>query len=41
VRLVDKTEEGEELLSIIGVSYISVAGLLAELGSFRCYRSAK
>ncbi len=41
VRLVDETEEGKYLLSIIGVNYISVAGLLAELGSFRCYRSAK
>ena len=41
VRLVDETEEGKYLLSIIGVSYISVAGLLAELGPFRCYRSAK
>ena len=41
VRLVDRTEEGKYLLSIIGVNYISVAGLLAELGSFRCYRSAK
>ena len=41
VKLVDRTEEGKYLLSIIGVNYISVAGLLAELGSFRCYRSAK
>ena len=41
VRLVDKTEEGKYLLSIIGLNYISVAGLLAELGSFRSYRSAK
>jgi len=40
-RLVDETEEGKYLLSIIGVNYISVAGLLAELGSFRSYRSAK
>ena len=40
-RLVDRTEEGKYLLSIIGVNYISVAGLLAELGSFRSYRSAK
>jgi len=40
-RLVDKTEEGKYLLSIIGLNYISVAGLLAELGSFRSYRSAK
>jgi len=41
MRLVDKTEEGKYLLSIIGLNYISVAGLLAELGSFRSYRSAK
>ena len=40
-RLVDETEEGKYLLSIIGINYISVAGLLAELGSFRSYRSAK
>jgi len=40
-RLVDETEEGKYLLSIIGLNYISVAGLLAELGSFRSYRSAK
>jgi len=41
VRLVDKTEEGKYLLSIRGLSYIAVAGLLAELGSFKQYRSAK
>lgn len=40
VRLVDETEEGKYLLSIIGLNYISVAGLLAELGSFWSYRSA-
>jgi len=40
-RLVDETEESKYLLSIIGLNYISVAGLLAELGSFRSYRSAK
>lgn len=40
-RLVDETEEGKYLLSIIGLNYISVAGLLAELGSFKSYRSAK
>ena len=40
-QLVDQTEEGEYLLSITGLNYISVAGLLAELGSFRAYRSAK
>jgi transposase len=41
VRLVDETEEGKYLLSIPGLNYISVAGLLAELGSFRSYSSAK
>ena len=41
VRLVDKTEEGKYLLSIRGLSYIAVAGLLAELGSFKSYQSAK
>jgi len=41
VRLVDETEEGKYLLSIRGLNYISVAGLLAELGSFRSYRNAK
>ena len=41
MKLVDETEEGKYLLSIIGLNYISVAGLLAELGSFRSYRSAK
>ncbi len=41
VRLVDKTEEGKYLLSIRGINYIAVAGLLAELGSFKQYRSAK
>ena len=41
VRLVDEAEEGKYLLSIIGLNYISVAGILAELGSFRSYRSAK
>mgnify|MGYP001028991129 CR=1 FL=1 len=41
MRLVDETEEGKYLLSIIGLNYIAVAGLLAELGSFRSYRNAK
>jgi len=41
VRLVDEAEEGEYLLSIRGLNYIAVAGLLAELGSFKLYRSAK
>jgi len=41
IELVGETEEGKYLLSIIGLNYISVAGLLAELGCFRSYRSAK
>jgi len=41
VRLVDETEEGKYLLSIKGLNYIAVAGLLAELGCFKAYRSAK
>jgi len=41
VRLVDETEEGKYLLSITGLNYIAVAGLLAELGCFKAYRSAK
>jgi transposase len=41
VRLVDDTEEGKYLLSIRGLNYIAVAGLLAELGCFRAYRNAK
>jgi transposase len=41
VRLVDATEEGKYLLSITGLNYIAVAGLLAELGCFKAYRSAK
>jgi hypothetical protein len=41
VRLVDETEEGKYLLSITGLNYIAVAGLLAELGCFKYYRSAK
>jgi len=41
VRLVDETEEGKYLLSIRGLNYIAVAGLLAELGCFKTYRSAK
>ncbi len=39
--LVDQTEEGKYLLSIRGINYIAAAGLLAELGCFRAYRSAK
>jgi len=41
VSLVDETEEGKYLLSIRGLNYIAVAGLLAELGCFKSYRSAK
>jgi transposase len=41
VRLVDETEEGKYLLSIRGLNYTAVAGLLAELGCFKAYRSAK
>jgi transposase len=41
VKLVDETEEGKYLLSITGLNYIAVAGLLAELGCFKLYRSAK
>jgi transposase len=40
-RLVDETEEGKYLLSIRGLNYIAVSGLLAELGCFKAYRSAK
>ena len=41
VSLVDETEEGKYLLSITGLNYISVAGLLAELGCFKLYRTSK
>jgi len=41
VSLVDEAEEGKYLLSIRGLNYIAVAGLLAELGCFKAYRSAK
>ena len=41
VRLVDETEEGKYLLSIRGLNYIAVAGLIAELGCFKAYRNAK
>jgi transposase len=39
--LVNQAEEGKYLLSVRGLNYIAVAGLLAELGSFKSYRSAK
>jgi transposase len=41
IKLVDEAEEGKYLLSIVGLNYISVAGILAELGSFKSYCSAK
>jgi len=41
ITLVDETEEGKYLLSIRGLNYIAVAGLLAELGCFKAYRSAR
>jgi transposase len=41
IKLVDETEEGKYLLSIRGLNYIAVAGLLAELGCFKSYRNAK
>jgi transposase len=41
VNLVDRTEEGKYLLSITGLNYTAVAGLISELGSFRAYRTAK
>ena len=41
MRLVGETEEGKYLLSIRGLNYLSVAGLLAEIGSFKSYRNAK
>jgi len=39
--LVDAAEESEYLLSVPGLNYVSVAGLLAELGSFRAYHNSK
>src|SRR3989338_10213584 len=41
VNLVDEAEEGKYLLSIRGLNYAAAAGLLAELGSFKLYRTAK
>jgi hypothetical protein len=41
VKLVDETEEGKYLLSIRGLHYIAVGGLLAELGCFKSYHSAE
>jgi len=41
IKLVVGADESKYLLSIIGLNYISVAGLLAELGSFRSYRYSR
>jgi transposase len=41
VRLVNSIEDSRYLLSITGLGYISVAGILAELGPLRTYRNAK
>jgi transposase len=41
VELVDQSEEGKYLLSVRGLSYIAIAGLIAELGCFKVYRCAK
>lgn len=38
---VDAAEESKYLLSTRGTNYLSVAGLLAELGRFRSYQNAK
>jgi len=40
-RMVDETIEGKYMLSITGLNYVSVAGILAELGSFSSYQNAK
>jgi transposase len=40
-KLVNEAEEGKYIRSIRGVNYIAAAGLLAELGSFKSYRTAK
>ena len=37
----DETEEGKYLLSIRALNHTAVAGLLAELGCFKLYRSPK
>ena len=41
VGLVDSIGDSKYLLSVRGLSYITVAGLLAEVGPFRAYQSAK
>jgi len=40
VRLVKSIPDARYLLSIVGISYISVAGILAELGPLSTYRNA-
>jgi transposase len=41
VSLLSGIEDSKYLLSIVGLSYISVAGLLAELGPLKAYQNAK
>jgi transposase len=41
ISLVNEAEEGKYLLSITGINYIAAAGLIAELGCFKSYRTAK
>ncbi len=41
IKLVDRAEESKYLLSIRGLNYISVGGMLAELGPFKSYRYAR
>lgn len=41
VSLVDSVGDSRFLLSVKGLSYITVAGILAELGPLRCYQNAK
>ncbi|MFQ5827144.1 MAG: IS110 family transposase [Dehalococcoidia bacterium] len=41
VSLVDSIEDSRYLLSVRGLSYITVAGILAELGPLRFYQNAK
>jgi len=40
-KIVHETDEGKYLLSIPGLNYTSVAGILAELGSFSAYRNSR
>ncbi len=41
VQLVDRTEEGQYILSIPGINYLSTAALLAELGPLTSYQNSK